>query len=225
MEYIEKKYYNKSILNYDKNIDKFMNNNIIEININKNKKYIKKLFSLNEKKMNRKYIKFYYKANESHLNCINALISYIIHLEKYKESDNMLYDDEVTYILKYYFELIYSKNWRKYINDFDINDITKSRKKIELYNIFINRLIKFNYTVINFEKKYKHKLEKYNQNTYNFDNDFYCKIINLYIQLSNIIILYYEFLSKLSKNNKEIFLNYSKYYFIPNIIINYDIKM
>lgn len=225
MEYIEKKYYNKTILNYDKNIDKFMNNNNIEININKNKKYIKKILLLNEKKINRKYIKFYYKANESHLNCVNTLISYIIQLEKYKEYDNMLYDDNVTYILNYYFELIYSKNWKKYINDFDINDITKSRKKIELYNIFINRLIKFNYTVINFEKKYKHKLEKYNQNIHHFDNDFYCKIINLYIQLSNIIILYYEFLSKLSKNNKEIFLNYSKYYFITNITINYDIKM
>ncbi len=224
MEHIEKKYLNKTVLNYDRNVANFVNNSFIDINIDKNREYFKKILSLDKKSIKNKYIKFYNKANELHLNCINALISYITQLEKYKEDEHM-YKDDILYILKYEFELSYNKNWREYICDFDINEITKSKDKISLYHLFKNRLIKLNHTVISFEKCYKFKFEEYNRTINHFDRDFFDKIVNLYTQLSKLIILYYEFISKLSKSKREIFLNYSKDYFIPNITINYDIKM
>lgn len=229
MESIDIKYHNKMVLYYDKQIAQFINhnlNNFIETNFSKNKEYIKKLFSLDLEKIKNKNIDFYIKANELHLNCIDVVMSYIMQLEKYSTIDNKFVPDKnITYILKYEFELSYDKNWREYMNNFDIHTITNSKKKIDLYKLFRNRLIGFNYTLISFEKCNKMRLEEYNQTVYDFDYLFYHMIKELYIKMSRIMILYYQLVSKISKDRRKIFLDYTKKYFIANININYDIKM
>jgi hypothetical protein len=227
MQTINRKYYNKALLQYDKRIVQYINANLneyIETNMIKHKEYIGKMMRFNLEKIKKKNIEFYIKSNELHMNSIDVLISYIIQMDKYKMVDNnFIYDKDITYIMKYEFDLLYNTNWIKYIDKFDINTVTKCENKKKLYNIFKNRIIKFNKMVINFEKDNEETLEYYSRTVYEFDYIFYHYIEEMYSELSSIMILYYTLVSKISKKKRKYFLEYVEKYFIVNIIINYDI--
>lgn len=227
MQTINRKYYNKALMQYDKRIVQYINANLnefIETNMIKHKEYIGKMMRFNIEKIKKKNIQFYIKSNELHMNSINVLISYIIQMDKYKMVDNnFIYDKNMTYIMKYEFELLYNTNWIEYVEKFDINTVTKCENKKNLYNKFKNRIIKFNELVIKFEKDNVETLEYYNRTVYEFDYIFYHYIEELYIKLSKIMILYYTLVSKISKKKRKYFLEYVEKYFIVNIMINYDI--
>jgi len=227
MQTINRKYYNKALLQYDKRIVQYINANLneyIETNMIKHKEYIGKMMRFNLEKIKKKNIEFYIKSNELHMNSIDVLISYIIQMDKYKMVDNnFIYDKDITYIMKYEFDLLYNTNWIKYIDKFDINTVTKCENKKKLYNIFKNSIIKFNKMVINFEKDNEETLEYYSRTVYEFDYIFYHYIEEMYSELSSIMILYYTLVSKISKKKRKYFLEYVEKYFIVNIIINYDI--
>lgn len=240
-ELVDIKYYNKTLLNYDKNITYFINydiNNFIERNIKMHKKYISKIFNIENENKIYKNINLFTKYNNLHINCITDILTDINKLKYYTDyninninklnlstNNKQKYNNReiITYKLVYEFELYYDVYWNYYINNFKIETLTKSKKKINLYNIFIDNLIQFNNDIIRFEKKNKDIFLKYNKINYAFDYKFFCDIKDFYIKYIDIIVLYYKFISLLSKNKKKNFINYSKNFFIAYINITYDI--